>query len=116
MFRSLESAMEEFEPSSDAWNWEWRSSSQVPTLGIGKGEVRAKFRRLESRMEEFEPSSDAWNQEWRSSKPSSEAWNREWRSSSQVPNAGAAVGRPHSHVSRGRAGTQCYVRGVGPMP
>ena len=35
--------MEEFEPSSDAWNREWRSSSQV--------------RGLESGMEEFEPSS-----------------------------------------------------------
>ena len=35
--------MEEFEPSSDAWNREWKYSSQV--LG------------LESGMEEFEPSS-----------------------------------------------------------
>ena len=33
--------MEEFEPSSDAWNRKWRSSSQVPTLGIGNGGVRA---------------------------------------------------------------------------
>ena len=31
-------------------------------------------------------------------------------------NAGAAVGRLHSHGSKGRAGTQCYVRGVGTMP
>ena len=31
-------------------------------------------------------------------------------------NAGAAVGRPHSHGMKGRAGTQCYVRGVGPIP
>ena len=32
----------------------------------------------------------------------------------QVPQwAGAAVGRPHSHRSKGRAGTQCYVRGGG---
>ena len=77
--------MEEFEPSSrlgignggvrakfEAWNREWRSSSQVrglesgmeefepsSRLGIGNGGVRAKFRRLESEMEEFEPSSDA---------------------------------------------------------
>ena len=64
--------MNEFEPSSDAWNWEWRSSSQVPTLGIGNvgvrvkfrrlesgtEEVRSKFRCLESGMEEFEPSSE----------------------------------------------------------
>ena len=35
--------MEEFERSSDAWNREWKSSSQV--------------RGLESEMEEFEPSS-----------------------------------------------------------
>ena len=35
--------MEEYEPSS--------------RLGIGNGEVRAKFRLLESRMKEFEPSS-----------------------------------------------------------
>ena len=35
--------MEEFEPSSDDWNREWKSSSQV--------------RSLESGMEEFEPSS-----------------------------------------------------------
>ena len=44
--------MEEFEPSSklgvgnegvrvkfEAWIWKWRSSSQVPTLGIGNGSV-----------------------------------------------------------------------------
>ena len=47
-FRRLESGMQEFEPSSDVWNREWRSSSQVPTLGIGNAGVRAKFRRLES--------------------------------------------------------------------
>ena len=41
--RGLESEMEEFEPSSDAWNREWSSSSKV--------------RGLESEMEEFEPSS-----------------------------------------------------------
>ena len=35
--------MEEIEPSSDSWNWEWKSLSQV--------------RGLESEMEEFEPSS-----------------------------------------------------------
>ena len=58
--------MEEYEPSS--------------SLGIGNGEVRAKFvdwnrklkssskvRGLESGMEEFEPSSDTWNREWKSS-------------------------------------------------
>ena len=46
--------MKVFEPSSrlviwigevrakfDAWNRKWRSSSQVPTLGIGNGGVRA---------------------------------------------------------------------------
>ena len=75
--------MEEFEPSSDAWNRERKSSSQVrglesemeefelrPTLRFGNGRVRAKFeawnrewsssiqvRGLESEMEEFEPSS-----------------------------------------------------------
>ena len=49
--------MKEFEPSSDAWNRKWRSSSHVPTLRIGNGGVRAKFRRLESGMEEFEQSS-----------------------------------------------------------
>ena len=36
-FGHLELELEEFEPSSDTWNWEWRSSSQVPTLGIGNG-------------------------------------------------------------------------------
>ena len=45
--------MEEFEPSSVAWNRECRSSSQVPTLGIGNGGVRATFRFLESGMQEF---------------------------------------------------------------
>ena len=40
--RSLESEMEEFEPSS--------------RFGIGNGGVRAKFRSLESGMEEFKPS------------------------------------------------------------
>ena len=64
--------MEEFEPSSDAWNRKWKSSSQVrnlelgmeefetslrlckvPTLVIGNGRVRVKF--------------EAWNWEWRSS-------------------------------------------------
>ena len=44
--------MVEFEPSSDAWNREWKSSSQV--------------RVLESGMEEFEYSSDACNWEWKS--------------------------------------------------
>ena len=62
--------MEEFESNSEAGNRKWRSSNQVPTLGIGNGRVRAKFelgignggvrakfRRLESGMEEFEQSS-----------------------------------------------------------
>ena len=42
-----------------AWNRKWRSSSQVPMLGLGSNssKVRAKF----------------------------ELWNRKWRSSSQVP-------------------------------
>ena len=53
-FRSLESGMQEFEPISNTWNQEWRSSSQVPKLGIGNGGVRAKFRRYESEMEEFQ--------------------------------------------------------------
>ena len=34
--------MEEFEPSSDAWNREWKSSSRV--------------RGMESELEEFDPS------------------------------------------------------------
>ena len=28
-FRSLEAGMEEFEPRSEVWNREWKSSSQV---------------------------------------------------------------------------------------
>ena len=44
---------EDVEPSSDAWNREWKSSRQV--------------RSLESGMEELEPSSVSLNQEWRSS-------------------------------------------------
>ena len=47
-FQSLESGMEEFEPSSDAWNRKCRSSNQVPTPGIGNGRVRDKFQSLES--------------------------------------------------------------------
>ena len=43
--------MDEFEPSSDTWNWEWMSSSQVQGF--------------ESEMEEFKQSSDAWNREWK---------------------------------------------------
>ena len=75
--------MEEFEPSSDTWNREWKSSSQVrglesemeefepssmlesemekfeqsSMLGNGNGGVRVKFLRLELGMEEFETSS-----------------------------------------------------------
>ena len=56
-FRSLQSGMKEFEPSSKAWKRKLRSSSQVPMLGIGNGGVRVKF----------------------------EVWNRERRSSSQIP-------------------------------
>ena len=43
--------MEEFEPSSDTWNREWKSSK----IGNGNGGDRAKFRLLELGMEEFEP-------------------------------------------------------------
>ena len=68
--------MEEFEPSSDAWNRKLMSSSQIPMLGIGNGSSRlgignvgvqtmfvawnrkwrslSQFRSLESEMEEFE--------------------------------------------------------------
>ena len=45
--------MKEFEPDSETWNREWRSSSTVAILGIGNGGFRAKF--------------DVWNREWRSS-------------------------------------------------
>ena len=97
--------MEEFGQSSDVWNRKWKSSSQVRSLesgmedfdpssrlGIGNGGVRAHFRCLESGMKEFEQSSmlgigngrvrvnsDVWNREWKF-----EARNRECRSSSQV--------------------------------
>ena len=54
--------MEEFEPSSDAGNREWKSSSKVQSL--------------ESEKNEFESNSDAWNREWKF-----EAWNRECKSS-----------------------------------
>ena len=46
--------MEEFEPSSDAWNRERKSSSEV--------------RGLESETEEIEPSFDALNRERKSSR------------------------------------------------
>ena len=62
--RGFESEMEELKPSSDTWNREWKSSSQLPKLGIGNGRVRAKF----------------------------EVWNRKWRSSSQVPTLGIGNG------------------------
>ena len=71
-----------------AWNRKWRSSSPIPTLGIGNGGVRARFRLFESGMEEF----DAWNREWRSStsvrgldseieeiEPGCDFWNWKWR-------------------------------------
>ena len=48
--------MEKFELSSEAWNREWKSSSQVRKFGIGNGGVRAKFQGLELEMEEFETS------------------------------------------------------------
>ena len=53
--------MQEFEPSSEAWKWNWSSSSLVgclesgmeefetsSMLRIGNGRVQAQFRRLES--------------------------------------------------------------------
>ena len=46
-FGCLESEIEEFEPSLDAWNRNWRSSSQVPTLEIGNGRFRTKFECLD---------------------------------------------------------------------
>ena len=49
--------MEEFEPSSETWNREWRNSSQVRSLESEMKVFGAKFRRLESGMEEFEASS-----------------------------------------------------------
>ena len=69
MFRRLKSGMEEFETSSDTWNWLCRSSSQVRMLGIRNGGVRDQLRRLESGMEEFEPSSDASTRKRLSSSP-----------------------------------------------
>ena len=39
--RGLESEMEEFEQSSRLGIGKWRSSSQMPMLGIGNGRVRA---------------------------------------------------------------------------
>ena len=62
--------MVEFEPCSDAWNREWKSSSQV--------------RGLESGMEEFEPSLmlEIGNGGVRDK---FEPWNRKWKNSSQVP-------------------------------
>ena len=51
--QSLESEIEEFEPSSDSWNRKWKSLRQV--------------RGLESEMKEFEPSSDASDREWKCS-------------------------------------------------
>ena len=93
---------EEFEASSDAWNREWRSSSQVRTLEIGKEGVRAKFGRLESGMEEF-PTFEIGNGRVQAKflrlesgmeefEPSSDTWNREWRSICQVPTLGIGNG------------------------
>ena len=45
--------MNQFERCSDAWDREWKSSSEV--------------RGLESGMEDFEQSSYAWNRKWKSS-------------------------------------------------
>ena len=44
-----------------------RSSSKVPTFGIGNGGVRAKLRHLELGNVEFEASFKDWKREWRSS-------------------------------------------------
>ena len=66
-FRSLESGIEELEPLSDAWNREWKSSSQV--------------RRLEKEMKEIEPRSDSWNWELKSS---SQLRGLEWETNSFI--------------------------------
>ena len=70
--------MKEFEPNSDAWNREWKSSRQV--------------RSLESGMEEFEPSSKLGIGNG-GVRTKFEAWNRKWTSSSQVPTLGIGNGR-----------------------
>ena len=75
-FGRLESEMEEFKPSSDAWNRKWRSSRPVPKLGIGNGRVRAKF----------------------------EAWNRKCTSSSQIPMLG--IGNGSSRLGIGNVGVR----------
>ena len=56
--------MEEFKPSPNTDNREWKSLSKVQGL--------------ESEMNELESNSYAWNREWKF-----EAWNRECRSSNQ---------------------------------
>ena len=58
--------MEEFEPSSDAWNREGKSSSQVRGLNW-EWRSSSPVRSMELEMEEFEQSSEAWNRKWESS-------------------------------------------------
>ena len=55
--RCIESGKEEFEPSSDTWNREWKSSRQVRSLESGMEEFESNSDILESGMEEFEQSS-----------------------------------------------------------
>ena len=72
--------MEEFEPCSDAWNRDLKSSRQVrglesgleelesiSRLGIGNAGVRFKLKRLGSGMEEFEKMFEVWNRKKRNS-------------------------------------------------
>ena len=69
-------------------------------FGIGNGGVRAKFRRLESGMEEFEESSmlRIGNGGVRAK---FEAWNRKWRRSSQVPTLEIGNGGVRAKLHRG---------------
>ena len=63
--------MKEFEQSSDAWNRQWKSSSQVLCLKSRMEEFEPSSRQvlcLESEMEEFGPSSVARNRERNSSR------------------------------------------------
>ena len=59
MFQSLESGIEEFEPSSDAWKRKWRSSNQVPKPVFGNGGVRTKFRSQYSELVKIETGYEA---------------------------------------------------------
>ena len=118
-FRRLESKLVEFEPSSRLGIDKLRSSSQIPTLGIGIGRVRAMFSArnqewrsssqvlgLELGMEEFEPSSmlgignrgvldkfRGLELEMVEFEPSSSHGIGKWRSSSQIPTLGIGNGR-----------------------